>query len=180
MRVLGPMKFACLGSATAREVEKFHLEVSVLPKTSTSTALADDLIAVGSLEHLRILVVTGSRNSEDLPRRLESEARAIVDRLKVYRTDFTNLAKEPAAEKFRVYGADAIAFTSASTVESFVQQAKYLVPAAGARRPLSCAIGPLTAAALREHKMPVDVESPEHSLDGLVQAVLGKLTVKKK
>ncbi len=180
VRSLGPMKFACLGAATAREVEKFHLEVAMLPKTSTSTALADDLIAIGSLEHLRILVVTGNRNREELPRRLELEARAIVDCLPVYRTDFTDLTKNPAAEKFRTFGADAIAFTSASTVESFVQQAKHLVPVAGARRPLSCAIGPLTAAALREHKMPVDVEAPEHSLDGLVQAVQRKLTIKSK
>jgi len=180
VRALGPMKFACLGPATAREVEKFHLEVTVLPKTSTSTALADDLIALGSLEHLRILVITGSRNREDLPTRLEKEALAIVDCLQVYRTDFTDLSKHAATEKFRSLGADAIAFTSASTVESIIHQAKHLVLAPGARRPLSCAIGPLTAAALREHKMPVDVEAPEHSLDGLVQSVQRKLTVEKK
>jgi uroporphyrinogen III methyltransferase/synthase len=175
VRALGPMKFACLGPATAREVEKFHLEVTLQPDVATADALTDTLIAHDSLENLRVLVVTGSRNSDQLPHRLESEVRAIVDTFQVYRTDLTDLSRDPAAESFRAQGADAIAFTSASTVESFVQQAKHLALASGARRPLACAIGPLTAAALRKYKMPVDVESPAHSLDGLTEAVRAKL-----
>jgi uroporphyrinogen III methyltransferase/synthase len=178
VRALGPMKFACLGPATAREVEKFHLEVTLQPDLATADALTDALIAHDSLENLRILVVTGSRNRDQLPHRLEAEVRAIVDTFQVYRTDLTNLSGDPAAESFRTLGADAIAFTSASTVASFVQQAKHLALAPGARRPLACAIGPLTANALREYKIPVDIEAPEHSLDGLVEAVRAKLVIK--
>jgi uroporphyrinogen-III synthase len=99
-----------------------------------------------------------------------------VDTFQVYRTDLTDLTPDPAAESFRAQGADAIAFTSASAVESFVQQARQLAPVSGARRPLACAIGPLTAAALRQYKMPVDIEAPEHSLDGLVEAVRARLS----
>ncbi|HVU38576.1 MAG TPA: uroporphyrinogen-III C-methyltransferase [Opitutales bacterium] len=176
VRALGPLKFACVGPATAREVEKFHLEVALQPPAATADALADALIADGSLENLRVLVVTGSRNRDNLPRRLEADARALVDSLRVYRTDLTDLSTDPVAENFRANGADAIAFTSASTVESFVQQARHLALAPGARRPLACAIGPLTAAALREHKLPVDLESGEHSLDGLARALCDKLS----
>ncbi len=175
VRALGPLKFACLGPATAREVEKYHLEVALQPEVSTSAGLAEALIAHESLENLRVLVVTGSRNSDDLPKRLEVDARAIVDTFQVYRTDLADLSQNPAVENFRTQGADAIAFTSASTVESFISQARHLALAPGARRPLACAIGPLTAAALREHKMPVDVEAKDHSLDGLVQALCRKL-----
>ncbi len=178
VRALGPMKFACLGAATAREVEKHHLEVTLRPNVATADALTDALIAHDSLENLRVLVVTGSRNRETLPHRLEAEARAIVDLFQVYRTDLTDLSRDPAAESFRAHGAAAIAFTSASTVESFVQQTKHLALAPGARRPLACAIGPLTAAALRKHKIPVDIEAPEHSLDGLTEAVRAKLAIK--
>ncbi len=174
VRALGPMKFACLGPATAREVEKYHLEVALLPATATADALADALIAGESLDNLRVLVVTGNRNREDLPRRLENEARAIVDTFPVYRTDPTDLAQDRAAESFRTRGADAIAFTSASTVESFMQQAKHLALAPGARQPLSCAIGPLTASVLKQHKIPVDIEVTEHSLDGLAEAIRAK------
>ena len=99
------------------------------------TRSTEALIAHDSLENLRVLVVTGSRNRDNLPRRLESDARAIVDTFQVYRTDLTDLSLDPAAESFRAHGADAIAFTSASTVESFVQQAKHLALAPGARRP---------------------------------------------
>ncbi len=178
VRALGPVKFACLGPATAREVEKFHLEVALKPEVATADGLAEAIIAQGSLENLRVLVVTGNRNRDNLPRRLEADALAIVDCLQVYRTDLTDLSKDASVEIFRTQGADAIAFTSASTVESFVQQARHLALAPGARRPLACAIGPLTAAALREHKIPVDVEAPEHSLDGLTAAVRAKLAKK--
>ncbi|MGA2051824.1 MAG: uroporphyrinogen-III C-methyltransferase [Opitutales bacterium] len=175
LRVLGPVKFACVGPATAREVERHHLEVEVMPATATAEALADALLAHSSIENLRVLVVTGNRNRDDLVKKLETEGRAIVDILQVYRTELTDLAKEPAAQAFREGGADAIAFTSSSTVESFAKQARQLMPIAGAKRPLACAIGPQTAAALRAHGLAVDVEAPEHSLDGLVEAVRVRL-----
>jgi uroporphyrinogen III methyltransferase / synthase len=178
VRALGPMRFACLGPATAHEIERHHLEVALLPAKATADALADDLIAQGSLENLRVLVVTGNRNRDDLARRLEKDALAIVDRFPVYRTDFTDLSKDPAAETFRESGADAIAFTSASTVESFAKQAAHLHLASGARKPWRCAIGPLTAAAVREQGWKVDVEAEEHSLDGLVAAVKDKICSK--
>jgi len=63
-----------------------------------------------SLEHLRMLVVTGNRNRDDLVKTLEEKGRAIVDILPVYRTELADLAKEPAAQAFRESGADAIAF----------------------------------------------------------------------
>jgi uroporphyrinogen III methyltransferase/synthase len=178
VRVLGPMKLACLGPSSAREIEAHHLQVDLVAPTATAAALTDALLAEGSLENLRVLVLAGNRNRDELPRRLETEGRAIVDVFPVYRTELTDLAGDPAAQAFREEGADVIAFTSASTVESFAQQAAHLVPGPAARRPLACAIGPLTAAALRERHLPVDLEAPEHSLDGLVRAVCDRLARK--
>jgi len=175
IRVLGALKFACVGAATARELEQHHLEVDVVPATATAEALGTDLLAHSSLEHLRMLVVTGNRNRDDLVKTLEEKGRAIVDILPVYQTTLADLAKEPAAQAFREGGADAIAFTSSSMVESFAKQARQLQLAAGARRPVVCAIGPQTAAALRAHGLAAEVEAPEHSLDGLVEAVRVRL-----
>jgi uroporphyrinogen III methyltransferase/synthase len=180
LRVLGPVKFACVGAATAREIERYHLEVDVVPAISTANDLATALLAHSSLENLRMLVVTGNRNRDDLVKRLETEGRAIVDIFPVYRTELTDLAAEPAVQLFREGGADALAFTSSSMVESFTKQAKNLQLAPGARRPLACAIGPQTAEALRACGLKVDVEAPEHSLDGLVEAVRARLTQRPK
>jgi uroporphyrinogen-III synthase len=126
-----------------------------------------------------MLVVTGNRNRDDLVKTLETDGRAIVDIFPVYRTELNDLTQDPAAQAFREGGADALAFTSASTVESFVKQAKQLQVAPGGRRPLACAIGPLTAAALRAQGLTVEVEAPEHSLDGLVAAVRARLTAER-
>ena len=127
VRALGPMKFACLGPATAREVEKFSLEVTVLPKTSTSTALGRRLDCAGL-----------TRTSAHPGRYRQSQPRGIADPSRERSAGhcglpaslshgFNRFVETRRGGKFRALGADAIAFTSASTVESIVQQAKHLV-----------------------------------------------------
>ena len=71
-----------------------------------------------------MLVVTGNQNRETLVKRLEKEGRAIVDTLPLYKTTKTDLSADPVAERFRAEGADAVLFTSSSTVKSFVDQQK--------------------------------------------------------
>jgi uroporphyrinogen-III synthase len=63
--------------------------------------------------------------------------------------------------------ADLITFTSASTVERFVDAfGPDNVP-----RLVAC-IGPVTAEAARERGLLVDVEAPVHTIDGLVAAIV--------
>jgi uroporphyrinogen III methyltransferase/synthase len=173
IRALGAMRVACVGEATARAVRALHLEVEICPPTATAEALADAMIATGSLDHAMVLVVTGNLNRDALVKKLES-ARAIVDRFQVYENVPTDLAGDPAAKDFRGRGADAILFASASAVRSFAAQpALQLAP--GAKRPLAGSIGPLTSEALRQAGLAVDFETGEATLDGLVAALVAKL-----
>jgi uroporphyrinogen III methyltransferase/synthase len=66
-----------------------------------------------------------------------------------------------------VVSADLITFTSASTVERYVD-------AFGADDvpPVVACIGPVTAAAARARGLLVDIEAPVHSIDGLVAAIV--------
>ena len=65
----------------------------------------------------------------------------------------------------RLGAADAITFTSSSTVTNFV--------ATGAPvPPVVAAIGPVTAATAREAGLTVAVEAAAHTLDGLVDALV--------
>jgi uroporphyrinogen-III synthase len=117
--------------------------------------------------------VTGNRNREALIEKLE-EARAIVDRLPVYKTEETDLAAHPVAGDFRARGADAILFASPSAVQSFVDQAAALKLGARAKRPLAGSIGPTTTATMQQLGLPVDFEAAEPTLDAFVAAYLGK------
>ena len=174
IRSLGLLRFAAVGDTTAKAIAEHWIKVECQPKVATGEALADELIATGSLDSAKILVVTGNQNREELVRKLE-EARAIVDRLQVYQTEKMDLAADPVAADFRAKGADAILFASSSAVQSFVDQATALKPGKGARRPLAGSIGPQTSETMRKHGMPVDFEAKTPSLEALVAALVQKL-----
>ena len=61
-----------------------------------------------------------------------------------------------------------ITFTSSSTVTNFLDAA-----GADALPPVVAAIGPVTAATARDAGIAVDIVASEHSIDGLVDAIVG-------
>lgn len=176
IRCLGPMRIAAVGAATAREIEKHKLKVDLVPKQANGDALAKELIENEGVESVQLLVITGNQNRENLVAHLESdEGRAIVDTLPLYRTNKTDLGLEPSAENFRNEGADAVLFTSSSTVKSFVEQHKSLTLEPGARKPLFGSIGPLTTKTLKELKLPVAFEATQSSLEHFVVETISHL-----
>jgi uroporphyrinogen-III synthase len=174
IRSLGLLRFAAVGDATAAAIREQHLKIECQPKVATGEALAEELIATGSLDSAKVLVITGNLNRDVLVQELE-EARAIVDRLQVYKTEKTDLAADPAAADFRARGADAVLFASSSAVQSFVDQAAALKLGREAKRPLAGSIGPLTSETMKKVGMPVDFEAKTPSLDSLVDALIKKL-----
>ena len=176
IRCLGPMRIAAVGSATAREIEKHKLKVDLVPKQANADALAKELIENEGVESVQLLIVTGNQNRDNLVARLESdEARAIVDTLPLYQTSKTDLNHEASAERFRKEGADAVLFTSSSTVKSFVEQHESLTLEPGARKPTFGSIGPLTTKTLKELKLPVAFEATQSSLEHFVVETISHL-----
>ena len=170
IRCLGPMRIAAVGAATAREIEKHHLKVDLVPEKANGDALATTFIKNEGIESIQMLVVTGNQNREALVQRLETEGGAIVDTLPLYKTSKTDLSEHHAAERFRKEGADAVLFTSSSTVKSFVDQAAALTLEPDAIKPSFGSIGPLTTKTLKELSLPVGFESKHASLDHFVDA----------
>jgi uroporphyrinogen III methyltransferase/synthase len=176
IRCLGPMRIAAVGAATAREIEKHKLKVDLVPKQANADALAKELIENEGVESVQLLVVTGNQNRDNLVARLESdEGRAIVDTLPLYQTSKTDLSQESSAERFRKEGADAVLFTSSSTVKSFVEQHESLRLEPGARKPTLGSIGPLTTKTLKELKLPVAFEATQSSLEHFVVETISHL-----
>ena len=162
------MRVAAVGAATAREIEKHHIKVDLIPDKANADALATKMIEDEGVESVKMLVVTGNQNRETLVKRLEEEGRAIVDTLPLYKTGRTDLSKDPSAERYRKEGADAILFTSASTVKSFVDQQEALTLEDGATQPVFGSIGPLTSKTLNELDLPIAFEAAQSSLDHFV------------
>ncbi|HEY9248642.1 MAG TPA: uroporphyrinogen-III synthase, partial [Rariglobus sp.] len=174
IRALGILRFACVGKATAREIERYHIKVECMPDTATGESLADALIATGSLDSAKVIVVTGNLNRDVLVRKLEAGG-AIVDRLLLYKTEKTDLANDPVADDFRQHGADAILFASSSAVSSFAEQSAALALSADARVPLAGSIGPQTTETMKKAGMAVGFEARKPSLDLLIEGLLKNL-----
>jgi uroporphyrinogen-III synthase len=174
IRALGLLRIACIGEGTARAMAEFHVKIECQPKVATAEALAEALIATGSLDNAKVLVITGNLNRETLVTLLEA-AHAIVDCLQVYKTEKTDLSEDPAARAFRNQGADAILFASSSAVQSFVDQAEALKLTPAARRPLAGSIGPQTGTAMKKAGITVDFTAKTPGLDALVEALVKRL-----
>ncbi|MFI5065473.1 MAG: uroporphyrinogen-III synthase [Streptosporangiales bacterium] len=175
LRSIGLVQFAVVGEATAEVVRAQHLRVEVQPKKASAEELARRLMERESLDSAKVLVVTGNLNRDTLVDML-SDARAIVDRLPLYKTEETDLASDPIAGDFRQHGADAVLFASPSAVQSFFDQAAAFKLNTQARRPLAGSIGGSTTAAMQQLGLPVDFEAATPSLDALVEALLPKLS----
>lgn len=172
IRCIGPMRIAAVGAATASAIEAHKLKVDLVPQEANADALADELIENEGLESLQVLVITGNQNRQEFVKRLETEGRAIVDTLPLYKTSKTDLTQDASAARFREVGADAVLFTSSSTVKSFIDQSAAFKLEDGARRPVLGSIGPLTSKTLNENKLPIGFEAKVSSLDQFVQAAI--------
>src|SRR5687768_574332 len=173
IRSLGLLRFAAIGETTAKAITEQHIKVECQPRIATAPALAEALIATGSLDSAKLLVITGNLNRDELVTRLEDE-RAIVDQLQVYKTEKTDLSGDPVAADFRARGADAILFASSSAVQSFADQAAILKLDQSAKRPLAGSIGTQTSDTMKKVGMLVDFEAKTPSLDALIEALVKK------
>ena len=75
--------------------------------------------------------------------------------------------RSDAFARFAEEGADVITFTSSSTVEHFLD---LKLPMAEGMKIAS--IGPITSRTLRERGLKVDIEAKDHSIPGLVDAIV--------
>lgn len=171
IRCIGGCRIACVGPTTAAAVEAFHLEVDIVPETHTGEALARLMIEKCGIENVKICVVTGNRNKENLAKTLQDDGNAIVDCFPVYATSSSDLSTHAAAVSFRENGAHAIVFASPSAVQSFVEQARLLQIANDAVQPKVIAIGEVTAAELRRKTIPVAAVAKRATVAGILEAL---------
>jgi uroporphyrinogen III methyltransferase/synthase len=174
IRALGMLRFACVGKATAQEIERYHIKVECMPDTATGASLADALIATESLDSAKVIVVTGNLNRDVLVRKLEA-AGAIVDSLLLYKTEKTDLTSNPVADDFREKGVDAILFASSSAVQSFSEQSAELALSPAAKLPLIGSIGPQTSETMKKVGMAMGFEAKKPSLDALIDGLIKNL-----
>ncbi|MGI8604244.1 MAG: uroporphyrinogen-III C-methyltransferase [Verrucomicrobiales bacterium] len=166
VRSIGGVKIAALGSGTAAKIRQHHLEVDLVPKTSTGEGLLNELLGRdGSVEN-RMFLVIRPEAARDVVTEGLTKAGAIVDEAIAYRTVPETGDPAGARARFLEGSADVITFASSSSVENFLALALPLPPEIKI-----ASIGPITSATLREHGLKIDAEAKTHDIPGLVDAV---------
>ncbi len=170
IRVVGRLRFAAVGPATAAKLKELHLAVDAMPEEYVASKVAAAIAKVDGVENLRILCLRAEVANPDLVAKLE-ELGAIVDDVACYRTVPETEDINGAAARLVEEGADWVTFTSASTVENF--HARFDLPALLKRFPAlkTLSIGPETSKALAALGLEPNAEAKPHNLDGMVKAL---------
>ena len=153
-------RVAAIGPGTADALARHRIRADLVPERFVAEGLLDAFPDGPG----RVLLARAAVAREVLPDGLRAKGWD-VDVVDAYRTvpaDLPDEALEHAAT------ADAITFTSSSTVERWLE----LAGADRTPKVVAC-IGPVTAATARHHGLHVDVEATEHTIAGLVDALVG-------
>ena len=163
-RDLGGARIAVIGNGTAKKVGEYRFAVDLIPKEFVAESLLKSFKEI-DVEHLRILLPRAAGARELLAVELENLG-AIVDDVPVYQTVPEREDVAGGIQRFRAEGADMITFTSASTATHFM--AMNLPLPKGTK---TASIGPITSGEMKKLGLPVDLESPQHDIPGLGEAI---------
>ena len=160
------VKWAAIGPGTALALAAYGITVDVLPEPSVAETLVEDFPGATS-GPARVLFPRAARVRPVVASGLAAKGWQ-VDDVVAYQTT----AGDPSPEACRAARqADAVAFTSSSTVERTVK----LLGAEGVP-PVVVSIGPVTSRAATKAGLRVAAEADPLSIEGLVGAILRALT----
>ena len=164
------VRFAAVGPATSAAIEAAGGTVAFVSRGKSGEELGRELPDV---DEARVLIPCAEEHGTELEEELERRG-ALVTTLPVYRTERVAITPEGIEELKR--GVDAILFTSASTVESFLHslgESEGGLNAFLERDTVAC-IGPSTARPARRNGLKPPLVAEEHTVGGLVAALVQK------
>jgi len=151
-------KVAAIGPGTADALARHRIHADLVPERFVAEGLLDAFPDGRG----RVLIARAAVARDVLPDGLRAKGWDVdvVDAYRTVQADVTDDDIDRAAT------ADAITFTSSSTVERWLE----LAGTDSTPKVVAC-IGPITAATARERGLHVDVEAGEHTITGLVEAL---------
>ncbi|MGA2915109.1 MAG: uroporphyrinogen-III C-methyltransferase [Sedimentisphaerales bacterium] len=162
-RIFASAKIACIGSETANALEDFGIKADFVPGIFTSEELARNLIKKYKPIGKKILLLRSALADSLLAEKLKS-AKAKVTQVSVYTAKkIKNNPKEMIKNDI-----DWIVFVSSFAVDCFFRNLK---PENMDKKIKIASIGPATSAALKKFSIKPTIESKEHTIDGLIEAM---------
>lgn len=161
-RAFGGAAVAVIGPGTASALERWGIRPDLVPTRFVAEAMVEAFPSGRG----RVLLARAAVARDVLPDGLRAKGWT-VEVVEAYRTE--RVAVSDAVRK-AAGAADAITFTSSSTVTNYLE-----VAGAAAVPSVVACIGPVTAETARSRGLRVDIEAAEHTIDGLVGALVAHL-----
>lgn len=156
------LSIAAIGPGTADRLAQSGFVVDFVPDRSVGEGLVEEFPPPAETRD-RALVVQAEVARPVVVEGLRAKGWQ-VERAAAYRTVDAHVTAEQRAA---IAQADIVTFTSSSTVDRFVD-----LVGLESLPPIVAVIGPITAATARDHGMTITIEAAEHTIDGLVAAVV--------
>jgi uroporphyrinogen III methyltransferase/synthase len=156
LRRLSGLRIAAIGPATAAALAAEHLVADLVPERFVGEGLVE---AFGEGTG-RVLIARARVARDTVPDGLRAKGWEVV----VAEAYETRPAR-PLVDESVAAAVDVVVFTAPSTVTGFAEQFPGVVPRCAA------AIGPVTAAAVRERGWPLAVVAEHYTAHGLVEAI---------
>ena len=168
-RIFHGTKVAAIGPTTAQALLDIGVRADLVPEAYISEAVAARMIQ-DNVEGLKVLLFRSDIGRDALARSLR-ERGAIVNELVAYRTETNMDASNQILQAFSdEHGVDITTFTSASCVDSMLEIIEGDVTLIN--KTLVACIGPITASQARNRGLKVSIVANEHTIQGLVNAVV--------
>jgi uroporphyrinogen III methyltransferase/synthase len=161
-RAFGAARVAAIGPGTATALRRWGVAADLVPERFVAESMVEAFPSGSG----RVLLARAAVARDTLPDGLRAKGWT-VDVVEAYRTE-----RAPVTEAMRTAArsADAVTFTSSSTVTNYLEAVgDDAVPGV-----VAC-IGPVTAETARRRGLRVDIEAVEHTIDGLVDALVAHL-----
>ena len=169
-RSLAGARVAAIGPATSQRLRSFGIRTDLVPPEFTSSQLAGQLLRQTSLAGQAVLLLRSELADDDLRGQLAS-AGAAVDQIAVYTAEPTGDSAKAVVEQMQQGKVHWLTFASGSEARAFFDQVPAGLLDTGPTRVAS--IGPVTSAQLRRLGARVDIEAQVHTLEGIIQAMIG-------
>lgn len=164
-RLLAGTRLAAVGPATADALRSYRVVADLVPAQHLAQGLVEAFPAPD--EEAQTVLLPQAAGASPVLRTGLADRGWLVETVEAYRTVPVPLSAELLAQ---AGAADAICFASSSAVDAYLDQA-----GTGRAPPLVACIGPVTAARAAERGLEVSVQASEHTLDGLVAALVTAL-----
>jgi uroporphyrinogen III methyltransferase/synthase len=163
-----PPRFAAVGPATASAATAEGIRVEYVAREFSGLAMARELGP--AVSGRKVLLPRSDRANQDLPRALEAQGAKVVQ-VVVYRTGGIGTHEACVSEMFRAADFDVVAIFSPSALANLQTEFGHGTMRRVAARAAFAAVGPSTAAAIREAGLPVAITARQATANSVVRAV---------